>query len=186
MASAYDYYLQNDSQRERDERGNMMAIPAAAGLFAALYTPLLPNMAKGLWRTGLNVTKWTGEAAMDIGGKAAGKAGAYGAKFAGREAALARLNLMRLGRAKRWAMGAATDLGRGSMKYAEFATRHAAGIGASIIGGAMIYGALKGVFNPVTEGPENRTVYDESMGMPADNLGATGDLTLALHHRRRR
>ena len=80
------------------------------------------------------------------------------------------------------AYGGVTALGRGGARLAETTIRHGGKIAPAVLTGSLVAGAAAGIGDEAAGGPERYTRFEG--GMPADNLGATGDLTLALHSRR--
>lgn len=158
------------------DRGNPADLLVAGAMAAMFFTPLggkiMGGTLKGLFR----------------GAMGAGR-GAYG--FARRTTTGAmsawkgadRAGMLRS--AKRIALGTyggVTAAARGGAEVADFLGRHRGLIAPMVVGGAAVGGAAAAIGTRSPSGPEAYTSFED--GMPADNLGATGDLTLALHTRR--
>lgn len=169
-------YLLADKNLPGD-RGNPADLLVAGAMAAMFFTPLggkvVGGAAKGLFRGALkggkaaygaarNITTAAKTAVVGMDKAAVGGSMLRGAKTAGRTI-----------------YGGITAAGRGGAKAARFIERHRGAIAPAAIGGAAVMGAVSAMDNS----PDRMDVTFPG-GMPADNLGATGDLTLALHSRR--
>lgn len=168
-------YLYGDTGREeylQPDTGRATDLLVAGTMAAMFFTPLGGKVMGTAFR----------------GIKAAGKVGARGAIKAGKAAygAVRGIDvkataLSAKGMALK-AYGGVTALGRGGARLAETTIRHGGKIAPAVLTGSLVMGAAAGIGDESAGGPERYTRFEG--GMPSDNLGATGDLTLALHSRR--
>ena len=181
-------YLENDRNR-----GNASDLLTAALMATMFFTPVGGKVMKGAWGgikgvgrgfrgLGSGTLKGlTGEALKSpgllerFGGKLGSEVSKYGVKG--------------LARTGGEVYNVATAAARTVARVADFAVKHQKAVTASVVGAAAVIGGATAMEqrNPnqfTSAGPESRTSFED--GMPHDNLGATGDLTLALHNNRRR
>lgn len=179
---AYDDYLQPDGQEESPAWNIAKPLIGMAAFGLLTYPKFVEGVFKGLGVGAREIFSWTKGTAVG-GAKAAGKAstGIFRKAYANRQGFMGAAKSF--GRSAKVAAGKAY---RGGLRGTEFLTENIKPIGTGIVAGSALWGAVRGMWQPVTGGPENVTAYDNSTGMAPDNLGATGDLTLALHQRRRR
>lgn len=152
------------------DQGNLGGLMAMGAMSALFYTPI----GKGIASLAIKGFKGIGKGITSIT-PALGKATAFKAS-----PVLARAAWRSIG-----------GVGRGARTLArpiEWAGRRPLAATALGIGAATIFGGMRGFSSrPPFRNTTTETIsFDESMkrGLPHDNLGATGDLTLALHGRR--
>ena len=162
-SGAFEDYLEPD-------QGNLGSIASGAAMLAMMYTPLGGKLFSGVFKGLKAAGKGVAAAAPKISKFAVNKVAprAFGATVSAAEGAGRAIKY--LGRPVNW-----------------MSKHRAATIGIGV-GVAALAGA-KGGFTatPVSrETPTQTMSFDKSMrgGLAPNNLGATGDLTLALHNRR--
>jgi len=159
------------------DRGNPADLLVAGAMATMFFTPLMGKMlggtARGLFR----------------GAKKGGKA-AYGAVRNVSKKAFTASKTIDKGQLLNDLKGygsmayeGVVSAGRMGGRTAEWVIKNRGRIAPAIFAGAVVGGAARGISDRSPSGPESYTTFEG--GMPADNLGATGDLTLALHNRRR-
>ena len=155
------------------DKGNASNLLMAGAMATLFFTPVGGNIVKGIGRTLKRYGKGIGTAAQWAGEGIA----AHKEQIMDVSSTISRA-------AGRGALSVAKAGGRGAGKGFEFLYKHKKLVTPVGVGIAAVYGAARGVTDKSTAiGPESYSTFEG--GMPADNLGATGDLTLALHRNRR-
>jgi len=151
------------------QQGDLGQLIGGAAMLAMMYTP---------------VGGWLMRGALKSAKFGLGRAGALG-KFAAKSAWASRAKIG----SSLW--GAGKGIGKATRLAAKpvaWMGRHRGAALAIGVGGAAILGGARGLRAraPYGENFTENVTYDESMrrGLAPDHLGATGDLTLALHGRR--
>lgn len=162
------------------DQGSMASVAGLGVLALMMYPPISKGLmgimgtgARGLW----SGAKLAGGGMRSVAPSVGTFVGKKVLPFAGKE-------LLRFGKG--------TVAGIGKLRHpALFMGRHAGLVMGGAVGVAALAGAARGMTSrqPYGESAYENMNFDESMnrygGLPHDNLGATGDLTLALHNRRR-
>lgn len=154
------------------DRGRASDLLVAGVMATMFFTPLGGKLISGAFRGAKRGAKFAGRN-IARGGRALGRAVSrvnYGEVAWGARTAALR------------AYGGTQAIARGGAEAAEFIGRNRRFIAPTVMAGAVVGGTAAAMGQRSPRGPESYTSFEG--GMPADNLGATGDLTLALHHRR--
>jgi hypothetical protein len=134
-----------------------------------------PHIARGALKGIVGAGKFAGRAAW---GTTKGAARTFTSKGFWRGAAKG------AGRVATTGYEAATGFASGAGKFFSHVSRHPGAYTAAAFGGAALFGGATAMrTGSPYEAPESY-YHTGRPGLPADNMGATGDLTLALHNGR--
>ena len=163
-----------DNSHLESDQGRASDLLVAGAMAAMFFTPLGGKIFSGAFR------------GLRGGAKFAGRQGLRATKAVSKAISKIDIKEAAIG-TKRAALGMYKGTATAARRVgatADFLSKNRRLILPVVFGGAVIAGTTAAITGDERgEGPETYTSFEN--GMPADNLGATGDLTLALHKRRR-
>lgn len=159
---------------EEQNQGKMSDFLVAGAMATMFFTPVGGKVMSTAFRGIKGGAKFAGKGAWRAGraaGRALSKVDHMGLAIGTKEFALSTSKNLR-------------EVGQIGARAFDFISKYKRVITPAALTAAVVTGAIVGTRETdYVGGPESYVKYEG--GMPADNLGATGDLTLALHNNRR-